>query len=141
MRALAQGVARCARLGLEDGVDLANVMSSDAHTLNALGRNASGNRKLTRLKMEALRFTSLRIALKDSAARVRLEDLIPASVPRFVGMKLEGGFLLRRASASRDDSGRAHRRGEFQRAGGRTESPRHRDRTPSAYCPRSATFE
>lgn len=86
-------VVRCATLGLEDGVDLAKVMSSDAHTLNALGRNASGNRKLTRLKMEAQRFTSLRIALKDAAARVRLEDLIPASVPRFVGMKLEGGFL------------------------------------------------
>ena len=86
-------VARCAALGLEGGVDLAKVMSSDAHTLNALGRNASGNRRLTRLKMEALKFTSLRIALKDAAARVRLEDLIPASVPRFVGLKLEGGFL------------------------------------------------
>ncbi|WP_158685845.1 PHP domain-containing protein [Achromobacter spanius] len=86
-------VARCAALGLEEGVDLAKVMSSDAHTLNALGRNASGNRKLTRLKMEALTFASLRIALKDATARVRLEDLIPASVPRFVGIKLEGGFL------------------------------------------------
>lgn len=86
-------VARCTALGLEEGVDLAKVMSSDAHTLNALGRNASGNRKLTRLKMEALTFPSLRIALMDATARVRLEDLIPASVPRFVGMKLEGGFL------------------------------------------------
>lgn len=86
-------VARCAALGLEEGVDLAKVMSSDAHTLNALGRNASGNRKLTRLKMEALTFASLRIALMDATARVRLEDLIPASVPKFVGMKLEGGFL------------------------------------------------
>lgn len=86
-------VTRCAMLGLEDGVDLAKVMSSDAHTLNALGRNASGNRRLTRLKMEALTFASLRIALKDAAARVRLEDLVPASVPRFVGIKLEGGFL------------------------------------------------
>lgn len=86
-------VVRCAALGLEEGVDLAKVMSSDAHTLNALGRNANGNRKLTRLKMEALTFASLRIALMDATARVRLEDLIPASVPRFVGMKLEGGFL------------------------------------------------
>lgn len=86
-------VARCAALGLEEGVDLAKVMSSDAHTLNALGRNASGNRRLTRLKMESLTFTSLRIALMDATARVRLEDLIPVSVPRFVGMKLEGGFL------------------------------------------------
>jgi ABC-type lipoprotein export system ATPase subunit len=86
-------VARCKALGLEDGIDLAKVMSSDAHTLNALGRNASGNRKLTRLKMEALAFASLRIALTDAAARVRLEDLIPASIPKFLGMKLEGGFL------------------------------------------------
>lgn len=86
-------VARCKALGLEDSVDLAKVMSSDAHTLNALGRNASGNRKLTRLKMEALTFASLRIALMDPAARVRLEDLVPPSIPRFVGMKLEGGFL------------------------------------------------
>ncbi|WP_439890924.1 TrlF family AAA-like ATPase [Ralstonia sp. 25C] len=86
-------VARCKALGLEDGIDLAKVMSSDAHTLNALGRNANGNRKLTRLKMEALTFASLRIALMDAAARVRLEDLIPASIPKFIGMKLEGGFL------------------------------------------------
>ncbi len=86
-------VARCKALGLEDGVDLAKVMSSDAHTLNALGRNAGGNRKLTRLKMEALTFASLRIALMDATARARLEDLIPASIPKFVGMKLEGGFL------------------------------------------------
>lgn len=86
-------VERCKVLHLEDGIDLAKVMSSDAHTLNALGRNASGNRKLTRLKMEALTFASLRIALLDANARVRLEDLIPACVPRFVGMKLEGGFL------------------------------------------------
>lgn len=86
-------VERCKVLHLEDGTDLAKVMSSDSHTLNALGRNASGNRKLTRFKMEALTFASLRIALMDATARVRLEDLIPASVPRFVGMKLEGGFL------------------------------------------------
>lgn len=86
-------IARCKALGLEDGVDLAKVMSSDAHTLNALGRNASGNRKLTRLKMEALSFVSLRIALMDAVARVRLEDLIPANIPKFIGMKLEGGFL------------------------------------------------
>lgn len=86
-------IARCVALGLEEGVDLAKVMSSDAHTLNRLGQNASGSRKLTRLKMEALTFASLRIALMDAAARVRLEDLIPPSIPRFVGMKLEGGFL------------------------------------------------
>jgi len=44
-------------------------------------------------KMESLSFDSLRIALTDCAARVRLEDLIPLTVPYFLGMKLEGGFL------------------------------------------------
>lgn len=86
-------VGRCKSLGTEDGVDLPKTMSSDAHTLNALGRNASGNRRLTRFKMESLSFNSLRIALMDATARVRLEDLIPPAIPRFVGMKLEGGFL------------------------------------------------
>jgi len=84
---------RAQRLGHEDGHDLTKVMSSDAHSLGALGKNAAGNRKLTRFKMAALTFDSLRIALVDGAARVRLEDLIPSGVPRFIGMKLEGGFL------------------------------------------------
>lgn len=86
-------VLRCATLNLEEGSDLAKVMSSDAHAVNALGRNASGNKKLTRYKMEAMTFASLRLALMDPTARVRLEDLIPPSIPRFIGMKLEGGFL------------------------------------------------
>lgn len=86
-------VLRCKHLQLEDDIELSKVMSSDAHTLEALGKNASGNRRLTRLKMETLSFDSLRLALTDGAARVRLEDLIPEMVPRFVGMKLEGGFL------------------------------------------------
>lgn len=84
---------RCQQLGQEEEVELPKVMSSDAHTLGALGKNAAGNRKLTRLKMESLTFDSLRIALQDGAARVRLEDLLPNGVPQFVGMKLEGGFL------------------------------------------------
>ncbi len=84
---------RCQHLGHEEEVELPKVMSSDAHTLGALGKNAAGNRKLTRVKMESLTFDSLRIALLDGAARVRLEDLLPNGVPQFVGMKLEGGFL------------------------------------------------
>lgn len=84
---------RCKHLQLEDDVQLPKVMSSDAHTLEALGKNAAGNRRLTRIKMETLTFDALRIALMDGAARVRLEDLIPEMVPRFIGMKLEGGFL------------------------------------------------
>lgn len=84
---------RCKHLGLEADIELAKVMSSDAHCIEALGRNANGNRRLTRFKMDALTFDSLRIALLDCAARVRLEDLIPSSIPHFIGMKLEGGFL------------------------------------------------
>jgi len=84
---------RCTHLGHEEEIELAKVMSSDAHSIGALGRNAAGNRKLTRFKMESLTFEALRIALLDCAARVRLEDLVPPSLPRFIGMKLEGGFL------------------------------------------------
>jgi hypothetical protein len=54
-------------------------MSSDAHTLAALGKNAAGARKLTRLKMETMSFDSLRIALNDPVARARIEDLVPPS--------------------------------------------------------------
>jgi hypothetical protein len=86
-------MSRCKHLEHDDGTELAKVMSSDAHTLAALGRNANGNKKLTRIKMDSLTFDSLRLALIDSAARVRLEDLIPPSIPHFIGMKLEGGFL------------------------------------------------
>ncbi len=84
---------RCQHLGHEEEIELAKVMSSDAHSIGALGKNARGDKRLTRFKMEALTFAALRIALLDCAARVRLEDLIPLSVPHFLGMKLEGGFL------------------------------------------------
>jgi ABC-type cobalamin/Fe3+-siderophores transport system ATPase subunit len=80
-------------LGHESDIQLAKVMGSDSHAMNALGRNAQGNKRLTRFKMESLSFDALRIALLDGAARVRLEELIPQSIPHFVGMKLEGGFL------------------------------------------------
>jgi len=73
--------------------DFAKVMSSDAHTLSALGKNAAGNRKITRLKMDSLDFHSFKIAFMDSSARIRLEDLIPPSIPCFIGVKFDGGFL------------------------------------------------
>jgi len=80
-------------LDREDGYALAKVMSSDAHTLRALGVNAAGNKRLTRLKMDELSFGAFRIALLDPTSRVRIEEELPAFVPRFVGMKIEGGFL------------------------------------------------
>lgn len=86
-------IKRCRHLDIDEETDLAKVMSSDAHSLSVLGRNARGDKRLTRVKMESLTFNSLRIALLHSSARVRLEDLIPPTIPHFVGMRLEGGFL------------------------------------------------
>ena len=80
-------------LGEEEAYELPKVMNSDAHSLTTLGRNAKGARKMTRLKMESLAFDAFRIALLDASARVRIEDLIPANIAHFVGMKFEGGLL------------------------------------------------
>jgi hypothetical protein len=87
------GRERNGRLGLGTYQSLARVLNSDAHTLEALGRNASGDRKVTRYKMNALTFESLRIALDDSGARVRIEDEIPLTVPFIKGIRMSGGFL------------------------------------------------
>ena len=79
----------------DDVVDehLARVLNSDAHTLQALGHNALGDRRVTRYKMNALTFDSLRIALDDSGARVRIEDEIPPAIPFVKGIRMSGGFL------------------------------------------------
>ena len=80
-------------LGYDEHYEIAKVLSSDSHTLGALGRNASDSRKLTRLKMDTLTFEAFKIALQDPVARVRLEDLIPENIPYFEGIKFQGGFL------------------------------------------------
>ncbi|MEB3707111.1 PHP domain-containing protein, partial [Escherichia coli] len=54
---------RNAQLGFPVDYKLAKVMSSDAHSMNAFGKNASGADRLTRFKMDELSFDSLRIAL------------------------------------------------------------------------------
>lgn len=87
------GKARIERLGLGTKQFLARVLNSDSHTLKGLGHNAKGDRRVTRIKMDAPSFHSLRLALEDSDARVRLEDQIPTGVPHIVGAYLEGGFL------------------------------------------------
>ena len=87
------GKERSSRLGLGTHQHLARVLNSDAHTLEALGRNASGDHRVTRYKMNALTFESLRIALDDSGARVRIEDEIPLAVPSIKGIRMSGGFL------------------------------------------------
>jgi ABC-type cobalamin/Fe3+-siderophores transport system ATPase subunit len=87
------GKERIRRLGLGSRQYLARMLNSDSHTLNALGRNARGDRKVTRVKMDRPSFDALRIALEDGDARVRIEDHIPIAVPHVIGMHIEGGFL------------------------------------------------
>nr|WP_183035492.1 AAA family ATPase [Cupriavidus sp. UME77] len=38
-------------------------------------------------------FDALRIALEDADARVRIEDLVPSSIPSVIGLSIDGGFL------------------------------------------------
>lgn len=87
------GRTRIERLGLGEKQFLARVQFSDSHTLNLLGHNAAGDRKMTRVKMDSPSFDALRIALEDSDARVRIEDLVPAAVPQILGVRFVGGFL------------------------------------------------
>jgi len=87
------GKKRIAALGLGAKQYLARVLFSDSHSLTALGKNAQGRRKLTRIKMDSPSFNGIRIALQDADARIRLEDEIPQSVPYLLGVKLQGGFL------------------------------------------------
>ena len=72
---------------------LARVLFSDSHSLSSLGKNAQGQSRMTRFKMDSPTFFGLRIALQDADARVRIEDEIPQSVPYVLGTKIEGGFL------------------------------------------------
>ncbi len=87
------GRERIKRLKLGSKQNLARVLNSDAHGLEALGRNAANVSRVTRYKMEAPSFEGLRIALEDADARVRIEDQIPQAVPRILGVHVDGGFL------------------------------------------------
>lgn len=81
------------RLQLPANFDFPKLMSSDAHTLDRLGVNADGNKRLTRIKVDSLSFHSFKVALLSHESRIKLEDFIPEKVPRFLGMKMEGGLL------------------------------------------------
>lgn len=81
------------KLNLHDDAILPKVMSSDSHSINKLGTNAEGNKKLTRFKVDELSFQALRIALISYESRVRIEDVIPEKVPRFVKVQIKGGLL------------------------------------------------
>ena len=85
--------ARREHLKEDNSYNLGKIMSSDAHKLTAFGKNLSGNKKLTRLKMDSLDFNSFRIAFLDANSRVRIEETIPTSFPKFIGIEFEGGIL------------------------------------------------
>ncbi len=87
------GHMRIERLSLGAKQFIARVLNSDAHTLNALGKNASNQRRVTRYKMDSPSFDGLRVALEDADARVRIEEHIPLAIPRVLGISIEGGFL------------------------------------------------
>lgn len=87
------GKERVKRLSLGNKQFLARVLNSDAHSLAALGRNAQGDHRVTRLKMDKPSFVALRIALQDADARVRIEDHLPSTIPQIGGVAFNGGFL------------------------------------------------
>ncbi|MDD5259482.1 MAG: AAA family ATPase [bacterium] len=87
------GRERITRLKLGLRQNIARILNSDAHELEFLGHNAQSASKVTRYKMDTPTFEALYIALTDADARVRLEDLIPQSVPRVIGLHIDGGFL------------------------------------------------
>ena len=85
--------ARKEHFNEDNSYNIAKIMSSDAHTLNTLGKNLSGTKKLTRLKLDSLDFNSFRVAFLDANARIRIEENIPTSFPKFLGIEFEGGIL------------------------------------------------
>jgi len=85
--------ARREKLHLPADYVLPKVMSSDSHTLDKLGVNAEGDKKLTRIKIDSLSFQAFKIALISHESRIRLEDCIPNSIPYIVGLKIRGGIL------------------------------------------------
>lgn len=87
------GKQRIEKLGLGERQYLARILNSDSHTLNALGRNARQDQKLTRYKMTVPSFLGLRHALEECDSRVRLEDEVPETTPFVLGATFGGGFL------------------------------------------------
>jgi energy-coupling factor transporter ATP-binding protein EcfA2 len=84
---------RVTALGDVAGSRLSKLYFSDAHRLDLVGRNRDGQERLTRVKMTTPSFAAFRLALHDPEARIRLEDQLPESYPRIVGVRFVGGFL------------------------------------------------
>jgi PHP domain len=71
---------------------LAAIQNSDAHNIQGFGSQHQ-KRFFTKLKMNDLGFDGFRMSLADPEARVRAVATIPPSIPRILGMHVEGGFL------------------------------------------------
>jgi len=84
---------RIKRLKLGSEQYLARILNSDAHSLNAVGRNANRDQRITRFKMETPNFEGLRMALETADTRVRIEEGLPAIVPVVQGVHFQGAFL------------------------------------------------
>ena len=99
--------------------------------LNALGRNASGHQRLTRIRMDVPGFDALRLAFEDGDARVRIEDQIPTGAAEndWVGRAIRiGGFFVITAGEIRSESRTSDR------------SPKRISRCASIGALRSAIF-
>ena len=72
---------------------LARIMSSDAHSVEAVGADKA-SRTLTRLRVDALNFRAVRAALAiHPDSRCKLESSLEVQYPRVVSAKFEGGFV------------------------------------------------
>ena len=80
-------------LALEGNYNFPKLMSSDSHTLNQLGINADGEKKLTRIKIDELDFHAFKIALMSHESRIRLENFIPEQRPVIKSVYIDGGLL------------------------------------------------
>ncbi|NQZ04244.1 TrlF family AAA-like ATPase [Idiomarina sp.] len=80
-------------LNLPEAHKLAKIISSDAHSMRAFGKNAAGADRITRFKLDELSFKSLKVALLSHDSRIRLEDEIPLATPRFKELTARGGIL------------------------------------------------
>lgn len=85
--------SRRKKLQQPDHYILPKLMSSDSHSIDKLGKNADGNNRLTRIKIDSLTFQAFKNALLNHESRIRLEDFIPYSVPHIVGISIKGGLL------------------------------------------------
>ncbi|OAV76078.1 macrolide transporter ATP-binding /permease protein [Bacteroidales bacterium Barb7] len=80
-------------LGFDENYNLPKLMSSDSHSLNQLGTNADGEKKMTRIKVDELNFHSFKIALISHESRIRLENFIPEQRPTIKSINIDGGLL------------------------------------------------